>query len=63
MSESCHTSRMREICTSGSQEGRGATVIGHVPLNPSSSSTRPLKFLPPTSGFYGPGASGGNGSG
>ncbi len=24
MSESCHTSRMREICTSGSQEGRGS---------------------------------------
>jgi hypothetical protein len=28
MSESYHTSRMRETCTSGSQEGRGETVIG-----------------------------------
>jgi hypothetical protein len=44
MSESFHTSRMREICTSGSQEGGGETVIGSVPLNPSSSSTR-LKNL------------------
>ena len=40
MSESYHTSRMREICTSGSQEGRGETVIGPVCL-----SIRPPRLL------------------
>jgi hypothetical protein len=39
LSESCHTSRMREICTSGSQEGRGVTVIG-IRLSP-----RPPRLL------------------